>query len=739
MAETIKGINIKLGLDGKDLDQDLKDINSNLKEQQKDLNAINKNLRYDSGNLDLWKDKQSKLNGVLEDTKKKLVNQNAQLEQAKEAVKIGAMSESEYNKLKRSASYTETEIARLNNELTRTQSKIKELGNAKFDNLAKLGGTLTKSITAPVLGAVTALSALAVKSAYTADTIGDTATKLGLSAENLQEWNHTAKIMGSSTESLNKAFIKVNGILGEIATGNGDKVADSLAQIGLTVDDLKGKNTDEAFEVIREALAGVEDASLRVGVANKFFGEKIGTELIPVLSSEKDTIKDLREEARRLGIVTNEQAEIAGEFTDALDRTKQAFSSLMIDLAMTVMPTLNKLIESVRDGVIPTLKGWIEAWQNLDGTTKKIVLTLVGLAAAAGPVLSIIGKFGPIIKTATIAFKALGVSGFFAGAGINFATLGIGALAAIVAMALLSNEAFRATLMRLAEAFMQLLEPIMDIVMILMDALKPIFDIVIDLIMMLIDLLMPLINIILEPLLMQIELWASLFQTLAPLIQLVGNILQAILVPALKLIQKALEPILWLIEKILGLIETLFGWVGGLTSKMKDVGGSFGDLTGGVLDNLSGFTSNLTEGISGFVGSAIEGVTGTVSSIAEGINGALGGAKDFIGNVSENMSGFVTGTMGKISEVLGVNFSGVTNFANKVGDGLKDAANAVGGFFGKVGGLFSSQGNLKKEQINHNTSNANSSSATTNHVTVNTTSPTFDIESINKALGGSYL
>ena len=55
MAETIRGINIKLTLDGKDLQNELNNIKANLKEQQKDLKAINTSLRYDSSNVDLWK------------------------------------------------------------------------------------------------------------------------------------------------------------------------------------------------------------------------------------------------------------------------------------------------------------------------------------------------------------------------------------------------------------------------------------------------------------------------------------------------------------------------------------------------------------------------------------------------------------------------------------------------------------------------------------------------------------
>ena len=74
MAETVKGLNIKLTLDGKDLENELNGIQKELKEQNKDLKAINTNLRYDSTNLDLWKQKQSKLNDILVQTKKKLEN-----------------------------------------------------------------------------------------------------------------------------------------------------------------------------------------------------------------------------------------------------------------------------------------------------------------------------------------------------------------------------------------------------------------------------------------------------------------------------------------------------------------------------------------------------------------------------------------------------------------------------------------------------------------------------------------
>lgn len=628
MSETIKGINIKLGLDGKDLDNELKEIKSKLKGQEKDLKSINNNLKYDTNNLELWKQKQDKLNSILSDTKKKLENQNAQLEKAKQALKVGEISQKEYDQLQRNVKYSEAELAKLNEELAKTKTKISDLGNAKWDKIASIGSTLTKSITVPIMGAVTALSALSVKAAMAADEIGDTAAKLGLSAEQLQEWNHTARISGVATESLQKGFIKVNSILGDIATGNGDKLTDSLAAIGLTVDDLKGKNADQAFEIIRKSLAGVKDESLRVGLANEFFGDKLGADLLPMLSSEEQAISDLRNEARELGIITNEQAETAGHFTDSLDRTKQSLSSLAMDVAVLVLPALEYLLGIIRDKIIPTIKNWIEKWENMSDGTKKMILIIIGLAAAIGPVMSIIGKTIPIIKGLKMILHATGEGGMFAGAGINFATLGIGALIAILAMALMQSDSFKETLMRIGEVFMNLLEPIMGIVEVLINALQPIFEIVINLVVKIIDLLMPLIEALLEPLLGQFEMLAGFLTMIAPLVEMVAKVIGAILVPVLDILFKMLEPIIWLLQKIIDAVSWVFEKVGS-----------------------------------------------------------------------------VFGWLGK-----------------KIGD----FGNFLGGSLGLGGG-------------DKNTSNTTNNKPTTNNVTINTTSSSFDVDSINKALGGNYL
>lgn len=670
MAETVKGLNIKLSLDGKDLENDLKHIKKELKEQHKDLKAINTNLRYDNSNLDLWKQKQSKLNDVLVETKKKLDNQNKQLDEAKKAVQLGDMSKEEFSKLKRNVSYSEASVNKLNGQLEQTNKRILQLANAKFDKIGKLGSTLTKSVTVPILGAVSALTAFSIKSAYAADEVGDTAEKLGLSAEKMQEWNHSATILGVSTERMQRAFMKVNGLLGDIATGNGEKYADSLSLIGLSIDDLKGKNADQAFTLIRDALSEVEDEAIRVGVANDLLSERVAADIIPVLTQEASVISDLRDEAQELGIVTNEQARVAGEFTDALDRTKQSLSSLGIDLASVLMPAIQSFIIKIKDDVLPTLKGWIERFNNLDSKTKKMIATLIAFTAALGPVLSIIGKVGPLLNIASMGLKAVGTSGIFAGVGMNAATLGIGALIAILAIALFQSDEFRALLQKLMETFMELLPPILMIVDSLMTALQPILDVIIELIVMLVEILSPILEIILMPLLLQMEFFAEILTMIAPLITVLGDILTSILVPAINILKKVLDPILNVLTKIINFIKKIFEWIGELPSKIGDFGGKVKD---------------------------------TFTSVTEGIS-----------NIAEKVT------------------DGISNFAS-------NAADKVGGFFGGIGDFFSDTFNLKGSSVVNHSSNQSSSTSNTNNITINTTAPTFDLDSINQALGGGVI
>ncbi len=565
MAETVKGLTIKLSLDGKDLQNELNNIKANLKEQQKDLKAINTSLRYDPSNLELWTKKQETLNGILEETKKKLENQNEQLEKAKKALDVGEISEKQYNQLRRNVEYTEADIRKLNSQLDETNEKIDELGNIDLGSLSKLGSSLTKYVTAPIVGAVTALTTLSVKSAETADELGDTAQKLGISVEALQEWNYVAKLLAVDNDQLQKAFVKTNSLLGDLASGNTSTATSALEKLGLTYDDLKGKNVEQAFDIIRNALASLEDETLRVGIANDIFGAKIGTDLQQLLSASSSEIESFKSECQELGVITQEEVDASAKFNDELDKVKTQLQTLGVELAQILLPIMTEFLAFLKDSIIPKISEWANKLGGMNDTTKKTILVVLGLVAAIGPAIKLVTTIVPIVKGLSTALSAVGTGGFFAGAGISAATLGIGALIAILVMALTQTESFKNILTELGNLLMQILEPIFMIIETIGEALMPIIDLVMEVVGSLINLLTPLLNVLLLPIQAVLQVIGKVLEAFMPLFTMLADIIQRVIAPVLEVLYAVLKPIFDILDAIISCIQWILdhtvGWL----------------------------------------------------------------------------------------------------------------------------------------------------------------------------------
>lgn len=602
MAETVRGLNIKLTLDGKDLQNELNNIKANLKEQQKDLKAINASLRYDSSNLDLWKKKQEALNGILEDTKKKLENLKEQLEKAKTALELGEISEKEFNQLRRNVQYAEADVAKLNKQIKETDEKIDSLSSIDLSKLSKVGSSLTKYVTAPILGAVSALTALSVKSAATADELGDTASKIGVSVESLQKWNYVAKVFAVENDVMLKALTKTNNILGEISKGNIPGCVTALDTLGISYESLNGLSADQAFEKIRNALANVEDETLRVGLANEIFGEKIGTDLQQLLSASSSEINNFKNECEELGLITEEEVESSAKFNDELDKVKQQLQTLGVELAQILLPIMTEFLTTLKDSIIPKISEWANKLANMNDTTKKTILVVLGLAAVIGPVIKIITTVIPIVKGLSAALTATGTSGYFAGAGISAATLGIGALIAILVMALTQSEQFKEIIQEIGELLMQLLEPIFEIMEVISDALMPIIEMVMEVLQAVINLLTPILDALLTPISAVLQVIGQILNAFMPLITVLANLIKSVIAPVLKVLYTLLEPIFTIlnaiIEAIKWILDHTVGWlmdiVNGAIDWFSDtfLGGSSNENSQSTVNNQT--TNNVT-------------------------------------------------------------------------------------------------------------------------------------------------
>lgn len=798
MAETIKGLNIKLGLDTTELDHNLKGLSTQLKDQQKDLRSINNALKFDASNVGLWKDKQDKLNQILETTKKKLETQNARLEEAKKALQIGAISQEQFNQLKRSIQYTETDIVKLNNELLQTKDKIKSLSTINLDGLSKVGSQMTKYVTAPIMGAVSALTVLTNKSMDTADAIADNASKVYLSIEAYQKWSHAFKILAVDEQVMQKTFVKLNALLGDIASGSADKYSSALGKIGLTTKDLMGLNSDQAFNVIRGSLSKLKDETLRVAIANEIFGDKIGSELAQVLSATTKEVNGLKTEAESLGLVTEEQAELAGEYNDSLDKLKHSMSNLGVMIGTAFVPVLQKIVETLQNRLVPAVRNIVKWWNELSTGMKKMIGVFVLVLAAIGPLLVMVTKLIPLFT------KLKGVMEIFKGGtlfkGFSLGKLSIIGLIAVLATLLLKNEKFRALLEMLVTTLGKLLAPIMDLISKLVDKLAPILDaifevldkvidslvelldgildpiikildVVIGVITILLNALIDLIEDILPPLVSLLKMIGDIITALMPIIKTIIDVVANVLTKVLEVIMKLLEPIKKILTIIINVIGTLMGVIGKLIEtllkplgKILEVLGSLfsviAEVIGVVVEVLAAILMPILEIIIAILEPILDLIMIIIEAVAsfmellmpliDMILAPLIDSLDFIKVLLEAFSPLLK----MIGEVIGVLLAPALELLFKllqpvlwvlekiidavkwVIDNIAKAFSGVGKVFGKVGNFF---GDLFTGKLFKSDSSNTSNSYTTNNVTVNTTSSTIDVNALNKALGGSYI
>jgi hypothetical protein len=156
--------------------------------------------------------------------------------------------------------------------------------------------------------------------------LGEVSQQLGVTTRDLQVLRYAAGQVGVSQEELEKGLSKLTITLGQVAAGAAAP-AKALAAIGITVDDLKGKDTGEAFRIIADGLSKIEDRSQRAAVEVALFGRS-GAKLDTLLAGGSAALNELALAAEELGIVlSDKQIQDADKTADKLDALKTVLSA----------------------------------------------------------------------------------------------------------------------------------------------------------------------------------------------------------------------------------------------------------------------------------------------------------------------------------------------------------------------------------------------------------------------------
>jgi hypothetical protein len=198
-----------------------------------------------------------------------------------------------------------------------------------------------------------ALLAVTKSTANAGDQARDAARATGLSIEEYQELGFAAKQAGVDVGLLGQGirFAQLRAVAA--IQGNKD-AANAFAALGIRVKGADGQ-IRPTIDLLTEAatrISAMEDPTRRTAAATELFGRS-GSRLLPLLLEGGEGIDQLRERARELGFVFDQEgADAADAFNDSLAELGLTVEGAKRRLGVALIPTFQRLIQLTTDWII---------------------------------------------------------------------------------------------------------------------------------------------------------------------------------------------------------------------------------------------------------------------------------------------------------------------------------------------------------------------------------------------------
>src|SRR5690606_25059779 len=113
-----------------------------------------------------------------------------------------------------------------------------------------------------------------------------------------------------------------------------------------------------------------------------------------VLAMSAEEFDEARRQAHELGLVlSTESLQAADEFRVQWQTLANQLSAAGARIGMAVIPILSDLASWAQERVVPAVKRLINWFSRVSPSAKVVVASIAAIAAAAGPVLVVLGQF----------------------------------------------------------------------------------------------------------------------------------------------------------------------------------------------------------------------------------------------------------------------------------------------------------------------------------------------------------
>lgn len=288
------------------------------------------------------------------------------------------------------ASTLETLVVRLTADATKLEQELNQQVRKSETAGQKIGRAFSTAARAAVglgtaaAGVATALTVAANRAAGYADEVDKAAIRTRLAKTTVQELRFVADQAGGSFQAIEQNIRAFTGRIAEAERGS-KTLEGTFDRLGVALKDSNGnlRDTESLFLDTLNALSKVENETERAALAVSAFGET-GTELLPIISQGAGGIDELRQKARDLGIVLDDQSvKTLVAYKDQLSRVQQQFGAIQRELATALLPVLtDKLLPAIERG-LEIFRGLPEPLQRAAGAATALGTGFTAAAAGA--------------------------------------------------------------------------------------------------------------------------------------------------------------------------------------------------------------------------------------------------------------------------------------------------------------------------------------------------------------------
>ena len=234
----------------------------------------------------------------------------------------------------------------------------------------------------PVLG-VAAIASFTKNNLQAADSMSKLSQRTGIAAPELDKFRKVAELSDTSIQSLEKAFPALSRGIDEATQKAKGPAFDAFSRLGVSFADATGKAraTDKVMLSLADKFRQLPDGTEKAALASQIFGQRLGSELIPLLNSGGDAVRNMGT------ALTQDFADKAAEFNDSLENLQEKLGDLGLRLTQALLPALEATVDVVT-GLSNAFSALPEPLQSVVASLAVISASLVILA----PVISAIGS-----------------------------------------------------------------------------------------------------------------------------------------------------------------------------------------------------------------------------------------------------------------------------------------------------------------------------------------------------------